>query len=161
VYACLEYENGYSEDIDVYTFELTKPARLFFESIVPECPEFKDFLPWVALVGPNLPTPVGAVPFSLPPGCGAVIVENYKPGEDRPTFFESFGDKSYYRRPGFDETLTALGTYYLYYWDPDHRGGDYVAIIGYEEVFSAEDILRALKYTPMIRQNKELHVECK
>ena len=161
VYAWLEFENGYTDDIDVYTFKLTEPARVFLESIVPECAEYKDFLPWFALVGPGLPAPMGPVPSTLPPGCGAIIIENYKPGEDRPTFFESFGDKSYYRGPNFDETLKEAGTYYLYYWDPDQRGGDYVAIIGYEESFSAEDILRSLKYTPMIRQNKELHVECK
>ena len=52
VYAWLEFEDGYSEDIDVYTFELTEPARVFVESLVPECAEYKDFLPWFALVGP-------------------------------------------------------------------------------------------------------------
>ena len=83
-----------------------------------------------------------------------IVIENYQPGEERPTFFESFGDKSYYRGPSFDEVLEELGNYYLYYWDPYKIGGDYVAIIGYEEIFSVADILRALKYTPMIRQNK-------
>ena len=161
VYAWLEFQDGYSKDIDVYTFELTKPARVFIESLVPECAEYKFFLPWFAVVGPGLPTPEMEVPFSVPPGYGAIVIENYQSGEERPTFFEPFGDKSYYRGPSFDEVLEQLGTYYLYYWDPYQMGGDYVAIIGYEEIFTLADILRTLKYTPMIRQNKELHVECK
>jgi len=41
VYAWLEFENGYTEGIDVYTFELTEPARVFVEFIVPECAESK------------------------------------------------------------------------------------------------------------------------
>ena len=161
VYAWLEFEDGYSEDIDVYTFELTEPARVFVELLVPECAEYKDFLPWFAIIGPGLPMPETEVPFSIPDGYGLIVLENYQPGEERPTFFEPFGDKSYYRGPSFDEVLVELGTYYLYYWDPYQMGGDYVAIIGYEESFTLADIIRSLIYTPMIRQNKELHVECK
>ena len=161
VYAWLEFEDSYTEDVDVYTFELTTPSRVFVESLVPECAEYVNFLPSFALVGPGLPEPDGELPLPLPPGCGAVIIENYQPGEERPTFFEPFGDKSYYRGPGFDETLDTLGTYYLYFWDPYQMGGDYVAVIGYEETFGFEDIVRAIRYTPMIRRNEELHVECK
>jgi hypothetical protein len=39
-------------------------------------------------------------------------------------------------------------------------GGDYVAVIGYKEIWYPSDILRALILTPYIRADKELHVEC-
>jgi len=163
VYAWLEFEGGinsYSDDIDVYTFELTEPTRIFAESLVPLCQAYENFLPWFAVTGPGLPEPEISLPFYLPPGYGAVVVKNYEPGEERPTFYEPFGAKSYYRGPGFDETLEEPGIYRIYFWDPYQKGGDYVAVLGYEETWDFDDIIRALIYTPMIRRGQELHVEC-
>ncbi|MGA1876323.1 MAG: hypothetical protein ACMUIA_12015, partial [bacterium] len=60
----------------------------------------------------------------------------------------------------FDETLEEPGLYRLYFWDPYQMGGDYVAVLGYEETWDYDDIIRALIYTPMIRGGQELHVEC-
>jgi len=161
VYAWLEFkDSSYTEDIDVYTFKLTAPTRVFVQCLVPECDRYKEFLPWFAIVGPDLPEPGYTLPFDLPPGYGAVVVENYEPGEDRPTFYEPFGDKSYYQGGEFDKTLDAPGTYYIYFWDPYNLGGDYVAVLGYEETWDFDDIIRALIYTPMIRRDKELHTDC-
>ncbi|MEW5803657.1 MAG: hypothetical protein AB1847_16305 [bacterium] len=161
VYAWLKFEDSYTEDIDVYTFELTAPVRVFIQSLVPECDRYKKFLPWFAIVGPGLPEPGYTVPVDIPPGCGAVVVENYDPEEDRPTFYEPFGGKSYYQGPEFDQILDEPGTYFVYFWDPYSLGGDYVAVLGYEETWESDDILRALIYTPMIRRDKELHTDCR
>ena len=45
--------------------------------------------------------------------------------------------------------------------DPNHAGGDYVAVIGSEEAFALGDTLRALIYTPIIWFNGELHTNCR
>jgi hypothetical protein len=119
-------------DIDVYTFEVTDPVRLFANAIVPVCPGYEDLLPWLAVVGPGLPASEEELPFSLPEGYGAVVVENLAPGEPRETFYEFFGAKYYY----------------------------YVAVIGAEEVFSLSDIIRSLIVTPLIWFNLELHIRC-
>jgi hypothetical protein len=87
-------------------------------------------------------------------------VENLLPGEPRETFYEPFGGKYYYDGPVFDQEVSQSGVWYIYYWDTYNLGGDYVAVLGWKEVFTLKDTLRALIYTPMIRRDKELHVEC-
>ncbi|MBM3240532.1 hypothetical protein FJZ31_29970 [Candidatus Poribacteria bacterium] len=152
------FETG--EDIDVYTFEVLAPVRVYANALVPVCPGYEELLPWLAVVGPGLPPPPQEVPFTIPPGYGAIIVENLAPGEPRETFYEPFGGKFYYDGPAFDQEVSQTATWYIYYWEPYKLGGDYVAVLGFREVFTFRDILRGLIITPMIRLDKELHVEC-
>ncbi len=83
---------------------------------------------------------------------------NLEPGEDRETFYEPFGGKTYYKGPIYQTNLTTKGTYFVYCWDPYNQGGDYTLVIGRKERFGPLDILRALIYTPLIRMDKELHI---
>lgn len=147
-------------DIDVYTFEVTDPVRLFAVARVPVCPGLEELLPWLAVVGPGLPPPEEVLPFDIPEDYGAVVVENLAPGETRETFYEFFGGKYYYDAPAFDEEISEPGTWYVYYWDPYQIGGDYLAVIGFLEIFSFSDIIRSLLITPLIRFNLELHTRC-
>ncbi|MBN1860423.1 MAG: hypothetical protein JW840_03060 [Candidatus Thermoplasmatota archaeon] len=149
-----------STDIDVYSFTITnKPLRVFLEVIVPVCGGFyANFTPWFALVGPGLPPPNQTLPFEIPHGYGVIVKQDAPPGSPREEFYEPFGGKSYYRGPGFDETLYLWGTYYVFYWDPYQKGGDYVAVLGYKEQFPPLDFIRALINTPLIRRGYELHV---
>jgi len=147
-------------DIDVYEFEVDDPVRVYIEAIVPVCMGYEDFAPWFALVGPGLPETGYELPFEIPEDYGAIVMENTEPGEERETFYEFFGGKSYYEGPVFDEMVYEPGTYYVYYWNPYATSGDYVAVLGGEEIWRLPDIIRALILTPMIRQDKELHIEC-
>lgn len=153
-----------TRDLDVYAFRLddAQPTRVFLEVLVPVCPGYENLLPWFAVVGPGLPPPVpgDSLPFEVPPGEGVVVLPNLEPGEPRSTFYEPFGDKSYYQGPRFDQFLSGPGAYQVIYWDPRGARGDYVAIIGAEEIWEADDIQRALRLTPIIRQGGELHTEC-
>jgi len=161
IYAWLKNDGIFPcHDIDVYTFDVTDPVRVYIEVIVPVCPAYETFVPWFALVGPNLPDSPSGLPFAIPPGYGAVVKENVAPGESRETFYEPFGGKWYYNGPVFDELIDQPGSYSIYYWDPHGQGGDYVAVLGRTEQFGFWDIIRALIYTPMIRKNHELHTEC-
>ena len=147
-------------DTDVYTFELKEPSRLRAFPLVPVCPGYEDFLPAFAIVGPGLTIPGDHLPFRLPEGYGAVVINNPSKGEKRNTFFEPFTNKNYYRGPSFDQILSTPGTWYVYYWDPSGRGGDYVAVFGFAERFSFGDIIRALIHTPKIWFDRELHTDC-
>ena len=40
------------------------------------------------------------------------------------------------------------------------EGGDYVAVLGAEEIWRVRDVIRALIITPLIRQDRELHTDC-
>ena len=161
VYSWLKInELNISDDVDVYSFNINnKPLRVYLEVIVPVCNGYyANFTPWFALVGPGLPPPNQTLPFDLPQGYGAIIKQDAPSGSDREQFYEPFGGKSYYQGPRFDEIINVSGTYYVYYWDPYQKGGDYVAVLGYKEQFPLLDILRALINTPLIRHNYELHL---
>jgi hypothetical protein len=161
VYAWLENDTaGYSEDIDVYVFHIDEPAQIYLELLVPVCEGYEEFVPWFALVGPELPEPQEPLPFDLPSDYGAVVLQNVYPGEQRDTFYEPFGGKSYYEGPIFDAMIEVPGTYYVYFWDPFQNEGDYVAVIGWQEIWRLRDIIRGLILTPLIRQDRELHIDC-
>lgn len=146
-------------DIDVYEFVLDKPAQVYLETLVPVCVVYEHFDPFFAIVGPGLPLlPEGeTLPFDIPVGSGVVIMPNFSPDELRPTFYEFFGDKSYYQGPTFDEYFETPGKYRIYVWEPESEFGDYVMVIGNKEIWGFWDIIRAFIYTPLIRQDKELH----
>jgi hypothetical protein len=161
VYAWLQNDStGYSEDVDVYALGIDEPTRIYLELLVPVCTGYEEFVPWFALVGPELPEPMEPLPIDLPPGYGAVVLPNVEPGDTRDTFYEPFGGKSYYQGPVYDEVIELPGTYYAVYWDPYQTGGDYVAVIGWKEIWRPRDIIRGLILTPFIRQDRELHIDC-
>ena len=148
------------EDVDVFKFTITNnPKNVYIELIVPVIEDYyEDFVPWFALVGPNLPNPDQELPFNLPEGYGAIVKENVDPGTDRETFYEPFGGKSYYKGPVLDMNISEPGTYYIYCWDPYAQGGDYVLVIGKGEFFGPIDIIQAIINTLLIRQGLELHI---
>jgi hypothetical protein len=148
-------------DVDVYTFEVSSPMTVYAQAIVIACPSLEGLLPWFAVVGPGLPLPDEDLPFELPEGYGAVVVQNKKPGELRDTFFEPFSAKTYFDGPEFNQEVTTPGLWYIYYWDPYKIGGDYVAVLGSKESFSLLDTLRSLINTPKIWFNLELHTKCR
>lgn len=152
------------DDVDVYKFTIPdgEPARVYLEVLVPVCAAYQNLAPWFALVGPGLPdrSPALDVPFEVPPGKGVVVMADFTAVGDRESFYEPFGDKSYYQGPNFDEILATPGNYTVYYWAPNGETGDYVAVIGAEEIWRKSDIVRALFLTPGIRKGRELHQDC-
>ncbi|MDM8005941.1 MAG: hypothetical protein QUV05_07300 [Phycisphaerae bacterium] len=160
VYGWLEGANGVTEDIDVCQFTLRRPTKVFVETLVPVCTDYAEFRPSFAIVGPGLDVPNEALPFELPEGYGAIVVPNYSDPQ-RPTFYEPFGNKSYYDGPEFEQVLSTPGTYYVVVWDPAGIVGDYVAVLGDKEVWWPWDIIRALIQTPKIRRGLELHTDCR
>ncbi len=161
IYAWLERDDlGRSQDIDVYAFRIDGPTNVYLELLVPVCKGYENFLPKLALVGPGLPTPAAPIPFEIAPDYGIVMIQSPKPDQPRDTFYEVFGGKSYYKGPYFDEQIVIPGTYYVYVWDPDRKGGDYVAVLGKEEIWRLRDIIQAFRYTPQIRLDLELHLDC-
>ncbi len=153
------FETG--ADVDVYAFEVSEPVTVYAQALVIACPSLEELLPWFAVVGPGLPAADEALPFELPAGCGAVVVKNKNPGEERDTFFEPFSAKTYFDGPEFSREVTTPGSWYVYYWDPHKIGGDYVAVLGLKESFSIPDTVRSLINTVIIWFNLELHTTCR
>jgi hypothetical protein len=149
-----------SADVDVLVFELNDPANVYLEVIVPVCPGYEEFRPWIALAGPGLPEPKTPLPFDIPAGYGIEVIQDVNKGKSRDAFYEIFGGKSYYYGPVYDEHLSLPGTYYIFVWEPRRKSGDYVAVVGKKEIWRFEDIIRAIRNTPLIRLDQELHVDC-
>lgn len=151
-----------ADDVDYLEFEVTDPVRVYTQAIVPVCPGYEQFLPWLAVIGPGLPPPTEALPagYTLPPGYGAIVVPNVAPGQPRDTFYEPFGGKFYYDAPLFDQVVSTPGQWAIIYYDLTGGVGDYVGVVGIEERFRGADILRSLINTPIIRNDGELHVPC-
>ena len=75
------------EDFDIYKFYIKKRAvNVYIEIIVPVYENYYyEFVPWFALVGPDLPTLPIELPFDIPDGYGVIVLENVEPGEERET----------------------------------------------------------------------------
>lgn len=151
VYSWLESKG----DVDWYAFTVPQEMPFLAEVLVPGLDAYAEFRPSFALLGPGLPAPTEALPVTLSPGSGALVLhdDGTKP---RRSFFEPFGGKSYFKGPRLECTL-GPGTYTLVCWDRSGRTGDYVAVIGKQEIWRLKDIWRALRVTPIIRRGGELH----
>lgn len=150
-------------DVDDFRLEIHPGDQVYLEVLVPECAEYADFRPSMVLFGPGLPPAPPEVAGIVPPGAGAIVIDNPDDGLPRPTVYEPFGDKTYFEFPELDAIAPRGGTYGLAVYDPAGAagtGGDYVAVIGTTESFSVRDSVRAAQITPIIRADGELHVQC-
>ncbi len=157
VYAWLESET----DVDVYTFTLKKPQRLYIKIIVPVCAVYEYFYPCFAVIGPGIEGSVTDLAFEIPSGTGVEIVtQTESDPSQRATFYEPFGMKSYYDGAVFERTIDEEGTWHIAVWDQTGMSGDYVATIGFKERFSIADVFRSFYIVPKIWMDKELHNTC-
>jgi len=154
-------------DIDVYRFTVSQEeisekgsVTLRVRVNVPACKGAEEFLPWLAIVGPGLAASTEAIPFTLPEGYGSIVIKNTEPGAERNFFYEQYSKKSYYITDYYDYTITAPGTWYLYYWDPYNLGGDYLALWGVKDSFDPGDRLKMLINLPGILSDRVMHTEC-
>ena len=138
-------------DIDYYTFEVKEPMKAHASLLVPFRPEYLDFYPVYAVIGPGLPSPQGKIPFDLPPGCGAIVISGTA-SEGRPTFYEPFSRTRYYEGiPKFEQELKQPGIYYIVVWHPGNETGAYILGYGLAEKFTAQDWANTFKLLSSIR----------
>jgi hypothetical protein len=138
-------------DADYYSFEVTKPMQGHVNLLVPYRPEYLDFYPVFAVIGPGLPAPQTKIPFDLPKGYGAVVISG-TPAKERPVFYEEFSRTHYYEGiPKFEQKLTQPGIYYIVVWHPANETGAYVLGYGLAEKFTAKDWANTFKLLPSIK----------
>ncbi len=112
---------------------------LFVQLGVPVIPRLADYRPVVAVLAPGLPAAPVGLPFAVPDGLGAVVLEaNATPGE----FHEPFtGTRSWILR---EETLSLAlpGTGYVVAWHPEDLPGKLWVAVGTKERFGLLDLFR-------------------
>ena len=160
-------------DVDVAKYTAAEGEEFCIQlSIIPPlCAQYKNFYPVIGILGPGVPS-VDTFPFEYPEDCkNCGYVETHPPraqgNEKRPG---GYGPKGAFYRYGLwyyiDWTKDAVqmhlkgpGTFYLVWYDPEGKGGDYSAMWGWDECethYKPEDmylhkfnaqILDGLKYT--------------
>lgn len=147
VYARLEKP----EDVDFISFKIDRPGKVHLGIFIPYRPEFADYYPAYALVGPGLPAPDQALPFTLAPGLGAVVVRS-QPQEKRETFFEPFTwTRLYYGVTFTDTGVREPGIYYMVVWSDGGDHGDYLVSYGTAETWSVRDLIDAYKIVAKVK----------
>ena len=115
-----------------------------------------------ALVGPGLPAvEAGILPIDVPDGHGAVLVRNRVTSvEDRPVFFEPYGGRLMWEGPEYLLDNAPPGEYQMVVWNEDGELGDYIAVIGQLEIFGPEEIAQTMRTAPLLKNGKNLMVDC-
>ncbi len=112
---------------------------LFVQLGVPVIPRLANYRPVMAVLAPGLPAAPAGLPFAVPDGLGALVLEaNATPTE----FNEPFtGTRSWVLR---EETLSLAlpGTGYVVAWHPQETPGKLWVAVGTKERFSMLDLLR-------------------
>lgn len=112
---------------------------LFVQLGVPAIPRLADYRPVVAVLAPGLPAAPAGLPFAVPQGLGAVVLE----ASATPTEFnEPFtGTRSWILR---EETLSLAlpGAGYVVAWHPQGAPGKLWVAVGTKERFSLLDLFR-------------------
>lgn len=157
VYAWLDR----ADDVDFYLIRLPEPARIYARTIIPYCLEYAEFRPSFALIGPGLPAADGPLPVE-PEARDGAVVRHDEPGNEvsRPSMYEYFSDQFYFEGPTLNINDAPAGDYWLIVWSPNGEVGDYVAIVGRAERFSAADMELSMRNTRIVRARSNLHIDC-
>jgi hypothetical protein len=150
-----------TKDLDGFEIVLDEPGRVYVSTLIPFCREYAYYDVNFALIGPGLPVPAGKLPVEIPPGQGAIVhIAGFDNWADRPFMYEMFSDRRYFDGRSYTHTADAPGTYRFIIWHATGLPGDYIAIIGRAEEFSASDMKLAVINTPIIRRKEEMHSSC-
>lgn len=150
---------GTPGDVDIYVMDVTAPLRIFTQTDIPWCPQYEDFGVSYALTGPGLPPPAIPLPVELPPGHGAVVVrDNVAAG--RRTWDEPFSGRRMWVGDSFALDDAPPGRYQMVVWNERDQTGDYIAVIGEDEIFNAPELRQVAATSPKLRDGADLMVDC-
>ncbi|MCD1293474.1 hypothetical protein CUJ83_00490 [Methanocella sp. CWC-04] len=128
----------HSGDVDYYYFDAEDGFKLYTNLLVPKNDVYVNFRPSYAVVGPGISSRPEGLPFSIPDGMGALVIDDTS--AERDIFYEPFTATTYYRGPKKYTSLSAAGRYYIVVFDKGNDRGDYVLAVGEKEVFGIDDI---------------------
>ncbi len=121
------------------TFQITTAQSLDVQLGVPFIDRLADYRPAVAILGPGLPTPPAGLPFSVPAGLGALVLDST--GVTSPEVFdEPFSGTRSWIVAHQRVNLPEAGQYYIVGYDPAGAPGKLWVALGTEERFTLDDI---------------------
>lgn len=127
-------------EVNYYTFEGVRGARVKIDLSVPRIESERDFGVAVALIGTGLSDNAAGVPIALNAGEGTIMAPDHLHDPTR-IFHEPFTQTSYWMRQSLVAQLSQDGTYTIAVWNPRGQTGKYVVAIGDREEFGFADLL--------------------
>lgn len=127
-------------EVNYYTFEGMRGARVKIDLSVPRIESERDFGVAVALIGTGLGDNAAGVPIALNAGEGAIMAPDHLHDPTR-IFHEPITQTSYWMRQSLVAQLPQDGTYTIAIWNPRGQTGKYVVAIGDHEQFGLADLL--------------------
>ena len=133
---------GAPGEVDLYKFTIASNESIPLEVLVPVRMSASEFHPTLAIIGPGLPEPDRALPFSIAAGLGALVIP--PPKFPRDVFFEPFSVERLYHGRKIEAALNAGQSYVVAVYDVGYRTGDYVIGIGTIEYFGDRGLAEIL-----------------
>jgi hypothetical protein len=150
-----------ADDIDSFEIILAEPGRVYVSTLIPFCREYAYYDVNFALIGPGLPAQTTELPVAVPEGQGAIAhIAAFKDWSKRSFMYEMFSDRRYFEGRSYTMRSAPAGTFRFVVWHEDGLPGDYIAIVGRAEEFSASDMQLAVVNTPIIRRKEEMRGAC-
>jgi hypothetical protein len=163
---------GAAGDADVIHMRFDSPVEgeVRVDLLVPVCGDhFADFFPTLALIGPDQDMPEeawAALPFDLPEGLGAQILEPERPAENddspRPLSDWQVWEQDYYQALTITFEVPIPAKYFFAIWDETGDTGAYTLLTGAvhpgPDVVDPEEV-EAL-YDTMISSGAWMGVDC-
>lgn len=132
-----------------------------FNTIVPACAPYALILPAVALIGPRQTVlselALGVeLPFTVDADQGIYFMSNTVQG---PIFEEKISGTAYFQQKKAEFIVSAPGRYEIVVWEPAGQIGDYVLVVGGEEMFGVNDVVQSIKRLRYLRKGMEIKDE--
>ncbi|MBU4332283.1 hypothetical protein KKD19_03630 [Patescibacteria group bacterium] len=135
---------------DFYKFTFPKDITLPIEVLVPLKEKYKDFRPSLIIIGPNFIENKAPLPFLIPEGSRAVILEGAQAKYEE-IFKDKFTLTSYAIRTRSEIDFVKNRPYFLAVFDERGQTGMYVIKIGQEEIWGAQQVIDTSR--ALIRMN--------
>lgn len=133
------------------TFKAPAKFNIYVQIGVPVIERFKDFRPFLAVIGPGLPQT--NLPFKIPAGDGSIIIDT---NSVKPRFFyEPFTGTSSWILTSKTIKLPESGQFFIAAFDPKQAGGKLWISIGTKERFGIADLLNMGKTIRLVRSFHE------
>lgn len=163
---------GEPGDADVIhmRFDVPVEGQVSVDLLVPVCGDhFVDFFPTLALIGPDQDMSektVALLPFGLPEGLGAQILEPERPieGDDEPRTLSDWQlwEQNYYKALTITFEVPIPAKYFFAIWDETGDTGAYTLLTGAEHpdssVIDPDEV--ELLYDTMISNGAWMGVNC-
>jgi pimeloyl-ACP methyl ester carboxylesterase len=127
-----------ASDVDMARFDYQAGERFKAEIFIPGHEELRSFNPYLALVGPGLPSPDQPLPFAIPDGMGAIVATSQATYD----YFDIFTQMVYFPRAKIEVVMPQTGRYYVAVWGQPVGMARYALDIGIMENFAPHVLIR-------------------